>query len=808
MLMHMHSMLAASHSASLPLLVAASTLRTRLHNAAKLPLVLSRRRPLSVRMMESENHRYVPIDASNLEGQYVDGKDPCSSGSNGDSGGMSRSEGRQAHENGDALMEDTYYLENVGHVTVALSDTHLSWRFFEDDHQKLDPNALLCCRNSLEDAEGHLPVAEIFAVNSSGLGSVSQAKVTVYGDSVSPKQLHRVEVHTFLRAGCKWVPKVYVFGHTNEDVVQRWTEKAQSLLHEDSCRPKRLLIFVNPYGGKGSGVQTWKRVASLFEIAKIRITVVKTERAGHARDIMDRITKDELNALDGVVVVGGDGFFNEVLNGLVVHRHKAQAAIMPQRLNSFYEKRTLLQQRNSEVSVMSNDKGGLKQLLGKSNASTGKASDQYPLLSDVTSHSDDAVSQDGKNLSTGRDTNSSRIGSREVEIAVNDTMAHVKEDEVQGQVDCDTSGNCPAFLRVPVQDEQRNILQPTKATAEPIIGKKRKGNAPETPGTSLSDIELENPNTTLLNSNPNLRIGIIPAGSTDTVVVSTTGTRDPLTSALHIILGDSMPLDIVRITAWRKHPEASLNEKPEVRYAASFAGYGFYGDVMRESEDLRWMGPARYDIAGCMVFLKHKAYEAEISFLDIPQNESYPQQLKPQGPWTRKKAFKPRHDVNKKVLCLANCAVCSSGFDFSHVLNSDSDTDAVQQLVGMQAPTWKTCRAKFHSIGAAVMSCRNEKAPEGVAAHAHLADGLLHLILVRECSRPDYLRQLLRLARRGADPFDFSFVEHYKTPLFTFLSHGDKESVWNVDGELLPARQLTGQVFRGLVTLFARGPEI
>lgn len=47
-----------------------------------------------------------------------------------------------------------------------------------------------------------------------------------------------------------------------------------------------------------------------------------------------------------------------------------------------------------------------------------------------------------------------------------------------------------------------------------------------------------------------------------------------------------------------------------------------------------------------------------------------------------------------------------------------------------------------------------------------------------------------------------------QTPLFTFKSHGDKESVWNVDGELLLARQITGQVFRGLVTLFARGPEI
>lgn len=31
--------------------------------------------------------------------------------------------------------------------------------------------------------------------------------------------------------------------------------------------------------------------------------MVKTERAGHARDIMDSITKDELKALDGVVVV-------------------------------------------------------------------------------------------------------------------------------------------------------------------------------------------------------------------------------------------------------------------------------------------------------------------------------------------------------------------------------------------------------------------------------------------------------------------------------------------------------------------------
>lgn len=54
---------------------------------------------------------------------------------------------------------------------------------------------------------------------------------------------------------------------------------------------------------------------------------------------------------------------------------------------------------------------------------------------------------------------------------------------------------------------------------------------------------------------------------------STTGARDPLTSALHIILGDSMPLDIVRVTGWKSQcDDTATSEVPEVRYAASFAG--------------------------------------------------------------------------------------------------------------------------------------------------------------------------------------------------------------------------------------------
>lgn len=57
-------------------------------------------------------------------------------------------------------------------------------------------------------------------------------------------------------------------------------------------------------------------------------------------------------------------------------------------------------------------------------------------------------------------------------------------------------------------------------------------------------------------------------------LLSTTGSRDPVTAALHVLVGDSMPLDIVKITGWKKTPQ-SVDEPPRVRYAASFAGYAF-----------------------------------------------------------------------------------------------------------------------------------------------------------------------------------------------------------------------------------------
>jgi len=58
-------------------------------------------------------------------------------------------------------------------------------------------------------------------------------------------------------------------------------------------------------------------------------------------------------------------------------------------------------------------------------------------------------------------------------------------------------------------------------------------------------INIDNPQVNIIR--PKLRIGIIPAGSTDAVVFGTTGLNDPVTSALQIIVGESLLIDITTV---------------------------------------------------------------------------------------------------------------------------------------------------------------------------------------------------------------------------------------------------------------------
>ena len=51
------------------------------------------------------------------------------------------------------------------------------------------------------------------------------------------------------------------------------------------------------------------------------------------------------------------------------------------------------------------------------------------------------------------------------------------------------------------------------------------------------------------------------------------------------------------------------------RFAACVGSYGYMGDLMALSERLRWLGPARYGLAGALTLLRGRAYGAAVSLL-------------------------------------------------------------------------------------------------------------------------------------------------------------------------------------------------
>ncbi|KAL6952904.1 ceramide kinase [Sarracenia purpurea var. burkii] len=198
--------------------------------------------------------------------------------------------------------------------------------------------------------------------------------------------------------------------------------------------------------------------------------------------------------------------------------------------------------------------------------------------------------------------------------------------------------------------------------------------------------------------------------------------------------------------------------------------------------------------------LSKYGYPSEIAYLEVNlEKTSSPSENGFQS--SRTKALVGLPKKCERMICRVQCNVCNTK------PISTSPRHPRPPTQNSEESKWLRSKGRFLSVGAAVISCRNEKAPDGLVADAHLSDGFLHLILIKDCPRALYLWHLMQLARVGGNPLNFDFVEHHKTPAFTFTSSG-KESVWNVDGEIFQAHQLSAQVFRGLVNLFASGPEV
>jgi sphingosine kinase len=79
--------------------------------------------------------------------------------------------------------------------------------------------------------------------------------------------------------------------------------------------PKRkILVLINPFSGRRMAAANWLIARPILEKAYLDMTVIETQRANHAYEIVQNEIKQ--GDYDGIVTVSGDGLIHEVVNGL------------------------------------------------------------------------------------------------------------------------------------------------------------------------------------------------------------------------------------------------------------------------------------------------------------------------------------------------------------------------------------------------------------------------------------------------------------------------------------------------------------
>lgn len=74
-------------------------------------------------------------------------------------------------------------------------------------------------------------------------------------------------------------------------------------------------FIINPHSRSGYGYKIWKRIEKLLKLECVEYKAFLTERPGQAAEFADQLTKG-CKEPKIIVVVGGDGTVNEVLDGL------------------------------------------------------------------------------------------------------------------------------------------------------------------------------------------------------------------------------------------------------------------------------------------------------------------------------------------------------------------------------------------------------------------------------------------------------------------------------------------------------------
>lgn len=77
---------------------------------------------------------------------------------------------------------------------------------------------------------------------------------------------------------------------------------------------QKVYLIYNPYSGNKKSVAILEKIKPIFEEGKLKLEIIETQYAGHARELSNTLPYD---GYDGLCVIGGDGTMHEIVNGML-----------------------------------------------------------------------------------------------------------------------------------------------------------------------------------------------------------------------------------------------------------------------------------------------------------------------------------------------------------------------------------------------------------------------------------------------------------------------------------------------------------
>lgn len=124
----------------------------------------------------------------------------------------------------------------------------------------------------------------------------------------------------------EYIPSTLTYTLDNQSSIAKaesWIKQLLSAAYGEAQQNKRLLVLINPQGGKGYAKELYNDYAApMFEAAGCKVDVDITKYSGHATDIAEKLNIDEY---DAILCCSGDGLPYEVLNGFAKRPNATEA---------------------------------------------------------------------------------------------------------------------------------------------------------------------------------------------------------------------------------------------------------------------------------------------------------------------------------------------------------------------------------------------------------------------------------------------------------------------------------------------------